>query len=102
MEDLRRAIYHETFLQMYDKWQIGKYYSSRGILKIEDMSISHLQNAIEHLKVQHKKRTEQMMTLISDGAVIEEIQNAYQCERDVLSIKKRELERELSMRDYTE
>lgn len=99
MEDLRRAIYHETFLQMYDRWQIGRYYSSRGLLKIEEMSTNHIKNAIKSLGKMRINRVDQIDSLVSDGNVVAEIKNSYSQELDIMSIKVRELQDELDFRD---
>jgi len=99
MEDLRKAIYHEIFLSLYDKWQIGKYLSSRGVLEIDEMTDNHLRNAIASLKERQKLRSEMILDLIPDGDVLPEIQTSYQNGRDILSIKIRELERELAYRE---
>jgi len=99
MEHLRQAIYQEIFLSLYDKWQIGKYYSSRGLLDIEDMSENHLRNAIESLKEKQLKRTAIICDLMPDGDIIDQIKASYQNDRDILSLKIRELKRELAYRE---
>jgi len=99
MENIRLAIYNELFLESYSKWQIGHYYSSKGMLKIDDMSTNHIINAINSLEKKLEIRLDIISKLISDGEIINQIKESYQKNQDIISIKIRELEWELGFRD---
>jgi len=96
--DLREAVYQELFLDLYGKWRVGHYSSHFGLIRIGDMNTKHIENAIKKLFKDRQIRYEQVMKLVSDGDVIEAIQNSYENGRDLFSLKLQELEQELATR----
>lgn len=95
---IRESIYLEVFLQMYDKWRTGKYYSSRGLLEITEMKIPHLVNAIASLDKKREERYAAVMALIPDGDIVNAAQDLYKRKEDVMSLKIKELKEELDKR----
>jgi len=98
VSSIKEAVYIEVFLNIYDNWRFGWYLSRRGLIKIEEMNTTHLENAINDLNKKRARKMEVVMSLVPDGDIINTIQSAYEEERDLIALKLGELQRELDSR----
>jgi len=97
---IKEAVYAELFLQLYDNWKPGFYFSqTRGLINISGMDEIHLNRAILRLQEQRTQRLNRIRKLPQDGDIISSIQQLFAHEKDLMALKIEELQRELDNRE---
>lgn len=90
---------YELFLNMYLEWQPGYYKSSKGLLLIEDMNDTHIQNAIISLQKTREVRARLVENMLgNDDDILDSIKKHYFRKTDLISVKISELQSELDYR----
>lgn len=98
-DQLLEAIQCEVILNIYDKWQPRKYFSSKkGLISISDMSEKHILNTITSLKKTRLQRLENINKLSDSIDVDLWIKKIFNDELDLMSLKIKELVSELNTR----
>jgi hypothetical protein len=100
MLDIKTAVLVEMYLSFYEKWQKGKYYSSKGMKNIDQMSSTHLDNAINYLTKYRDNRKSAISQLEDDeSGLVNFIKETIISNGDIISVKILELTEELLKRD---
>ena len=93
---MKQAIFAEIYLDYYNKWGKGRYFSGDRIILIKDMNPYHLKGAIAALTLKRNNRIIKLDEL-SDSHV-DELKEHYDNGEDLLELKIRELTEELHSR----
>ena len=96
---LDEMIFQEIFIDYLSKWKPGYYFSSRGLIKIEDMNNKHIENAIKMLKEARKVRKTFLDSIeeVEDTAILG-AKTSYNKGEDLIQFKINELALELQKR----
>jgi hypothetical protein len=98
---LKNAIFNEIYLDYYEKWGPGRYYSlsDKKVYEITSMPTIYLENAIKKLTSLREAKSQAILNIEDNSQEITEIKIAYYEGQDLMAQKLAELEAELLKRE---
>jgi hypothetical protein len=98
---MKIAIFNEIYLDYYEKWGPGRYYSlsDKKVYEISSMPTIYLENAIKKLTSLREVKSQAILNIDDQNPEIVQIKLAYYEGQDLMALKLVELEAELLKRE---